>query len=171
MKAIIFFTILLSSCTLQSNRSQQTKETKYNQSSLQKPRNSSKTIQDNAPDDSIKRSEQVIELTISPTLYPKSCEGINVTLTNYSSKSLDFGDEHYFEIYNHGRWERISFHKGNSVYIFNAIGHQLPSNKSQIIYYRLNQEAHTYTSGKYRIYVPFSIDNKKDYRIAEFTLE
>jgi hypothetical protein len=118
-------------------------------------------IQQKAPDDSKKKDEQCIELKTSPIVYSKSCNEINVIFTNYASKPLEFGQEHYFEFYNHGKWERISFNKGGIIYAFDAIGYELPSNTSQIMHYSLNQKLHTYILGKYRIYIPFYNRKKK----------
>ena len=170
MKAIILLLILLSGCTSQPKQPEVAVNVKSDSANHLKQTLHTQR-QQNAPDDSIKRRKQCIELTLSPTVYPKTCDGITTVLTNYSSQPLTFGEEHYFEFNNHGKWERICFDKGDVVYVFNLIGFELPPNTSQFKYYSLNQELHTYVPGKYRIFIPYTIEGNTDNRTVEFTLE
>lgn len=171
MKTIILFIFLLSSCVPQSRQPEKTVQAESDSNHLPKHDKSNKPIPQEIPTDYNKREKQCIELTLPSTTYPKSCDGIQVSLTNYSSQPLSFGKVHYFEFYNHGKWERICFDKGGIVYAFDAIGYELPPSTSQKMYYSLNQKLHTYIPGKYRIYVPFRFDGKEDYRTVEFILE
>lgn len=168
---ILISFLLLSGCMQQAKQPEQVKKSRtiIKKDSLEQNLYSPKLQK--APDDKAKRDKQSIELILSPTVYPKSCKQLCVVLTNYTSNPIEFGKEHYIELYNHRKWKRINFNTKESVYIFDTIGYELQPNTSQIMHYSLNQERHTYVAGKYRIYVPFTKAGRKDFRTADFYLK
>lgn len=168
---ILISFLLLSGCMQQAKQPEQVKKSRtiIKKDSLEQNLYSPKLQK--APDDKAKRDKQSIELILSPTVYPKSCKQLCVVLTNYTSNPIEFGKEHYIELYNHGKWKRINFNTKESIYVFDAIGYELQPNTSQIMHYSLNQERHTYVAGKYRIYVPFTRAGRKDFRTADFYLK
>ncbi len=116
------------------------------------------------------QNEENIQLSITPRSYPAAPQKVELTLTNSTGDTIQFGAGYSVERLDPatGAWEKISFF--NSVAVI-AIMYMLPAGASQTYDIQLFPNQVSYEPGSYRIRKNIFIGEENREFHAQFELE
>jgi len=121
--------------------------------------------------------EEIIEndckgvlLTITPFSYPKTPDMVELTLSNQTDNTIQFGAPYTIEKYNpcSEEWEEITFPEGIA---FISIMYMLPAGESEVYNTYLYLEQISYDPGLYQIKKQIYSEDKNIECTAQFEIE